>query len=128
MRACYHGKVDTAIYLYRWNSAAFKILNYDGESCFDLAAPHEGLVAELERLEKIRKLSEDKARDKDWAKMKPLVKSRSRGRIGNGGGLSQDFLKPGSFLRYLPEFPRENVSACPKNSKSQKVLVPGQVV
>lgn len=61
MRACLNGKEDTALYLYRWTPAALKILNYDGESCLDLAAPHERLSSELERLEKIKKMSEEAA-------------------------------------------------------------------
>ena len=51
MRACYSGHYETALFLYRWNGLAFHILNYDGESCLDLAAPHEELCAELARLE-----------------------------------------------------------------------------
>ena len=53
MRACYSGHYETAIFLYRWNRAAFNVLNYDGESCLDLAAPHEELYFELARLDGI---------------------------------------------------------------------------
>ena len=54
MRSCFYGKLDTAIFLYRWNPTVMKVRNYDGESCLDLAAPHEALFAEIESLEKER--------------------------------------------------------------------------
>ena len=88
MRACLNGKEDTALYLYRWNSAAIKILNYDGESCLDLAAPHESLSSELERLEKIKKMSEEAARH-----VQPNPVPSKVGRRGS------EFLKPGASLR-----------------------------
>ena len=54
MRSCFYGKRDTASFLYRWNPTVMKVRNYDGESCLDLAAPHETLFADLESLEKER--------------------------------------------------------------------------
>ena len=54
MRSCLYGKRDTAVFLYRWNPTVMKVRNYDGESCLDLAAPHEGLFAELESSERER--------------------------------------------------------------------------
>ena len=54
MRSCFYGKCDTAAFLYRWNPTVMKVRNYDGESCLDLAAPHESLFAELESLEEER--------------------------------------------------------------------------
>jgi len=58
MRACFHGHEEAALLLYRWHAPAFKLRNYDNESCSDLAAAHERLGAELTRLERIRKLGD----------------------------------------------------------------------
>eukprot|EP00095_Tigriopus_kingsejongensis_P010378 maker-scaffold251_size238241-snap-gene-1.17 protein:Tk10378 transcript:maker-scaffold251_size238241-snap-gene-1.17-mRNA-1 annotation:"calmodulin-binding transcription" len=71
MKACLNGKKDTALLLYQWSPAALKVLNFDGESCLDLAAPNDLLCSELERLEKIRDLARDQISSKTGDFVKP---------------------------------------------------------
>ncbi len=79
MRSCLYGKRETALFLYRWNPTVIKVRNYDGESCLDLAAPHEALFAELESLEKERaKRLAAAESSKDRAKKDQFVKPNSR--------------------------------------------------
>ncbi|XP_059085704.1 calmodulin-binding transcription activator 1-like isoform X2 [Tigriopus californicus] len=68
MRACLNGKEETALLLYHWNPLALKVLNYDGESCFDLAAPYDCLCSQLEKFERIRHLSEPSGKTDEFAK------------------------------------------------------------
>ena len=91
MRACLHGREDAALALYRWHAAALKVRNYDGESCLELAAPHESLCAELARLEKIRKLSEA---SRSAAEREHRARGGGSGSSGSRGGSSGEFLKP----------------------------------
>ena len=74
MRACMNGRESTTLFLYRWDPLAFRIRNYDGESCLDLAAPFDSLYNELERLER--------------------SKSKSAARNGNSSSIEQQQLRP----------------------------------
>lgn len=74
MRACFYGKTDTATFLYRWNPSVIKIRNYDGETCLDLAAPHDALFAELEVMEKERMKRNVAAKKTEFAKPKSTSK------------------------------------------------------
>ena len=78
MRSCLYGKRDTAALLYRWNPTVMKVRNYDGESCLDLAAPHEALFADLESLERERAAAETgKGKFARPASLKSLKKYRA---------------------------------------------------
>ena len=78
MRSCLYGKRDTAALLYRWNPTVMKVRNYDGESCLDLAAPHEALFADLESLERERAAAETgKGKFVRPASLKSLKKYRA---------------------------------------------------
>ncbi len=103
MRACLVGHEDTALTLYRWHAPSLKTRNYDGESCLDLAAPHERLCAELTRLEKIRKLSQA-SRSTAARDNRGRARSGGSGGGGSGGGAAAnratgEFLKPGIISR-----------------------------
>lgn len=52
MRACANGHSDLAVLLYQWNSAAFRIRNFFGDSCLEIAGGT--LRRELEHLERVR--------------------------------------------------------------------------
>ena len=92
MRACFNGHYETAIFFYRWNSAAFKVRNYDGESCLDLAAPYEELCAELARLERIRKMGELASRAAKASKKVSMTSAAA----------ASEFLKPATAFRKPP--------------------------
>ena len=77
MRSCLYGKRDTAAFLYRWNPTVMKVRNYDGESCLDLAAPHEALFADLESLERERAAETGKGKFARPASLKSLKKYRA---------------------------------------------------
>ena len=77
MRSCLYGKRDTAAFLYRWNPTVMKVRNYDGESCLDLAAPHEALFADLESLERERAAETGKGKFARPASLKSLKKCRA---------------------------------------------------
>ena len=101
MRACLNGREETALFLYRWNSATLKIRNYDGETCLDLAAPYDGLCSELERLERIRKLSQSSSSSSS----RHSTSTSSTGSAGNGNqklrSKTAEFLKPSILLRFV---------------------------
>ena len=54
-----------------------KVRNYDGESCLDLAAPHEALFADLESLERERAAETGKGKFARPASLKSLKKYRA---------------------------------------------------
>ena len=93
MRACLSGRESTSLFLYRWNPAAFKIKNYDGETCLDLASPFESLCVELERLERINQLrSSQLEHHKREGSSGPRIMTRSKTPAAGSGG---EFIKPG---------------------------------
>ena len=99
MRACLQGHEETALFLYRWNAAALKVRNYDGETCLDLAAKHEKLAAELERLEKIRKLSHNRWSSSSSSSAKLVGAGAASGNSGRNSVGKGEFLKPGLIAR-----------------------------